>query len=518
LQSAKELQNSSVSESCDLRAQLEQPLLLAISWCVHTADMATRPTNGQCLLIDFNKKKGEASCMGLKTVLTERMADVNSVGAGAAMLHQVCSYSICNCCTRESLVQLLLDHGADPNLPSENGATALMLTNSVAVAKLLMNSGANVMARCERGFTALCVHAEAGRMALCKLLIKKGGRELVNSGDNLGDKPLTKAARSGHEDVALLLLEHQDAAFDVNAMVGENTLLWFAAEQNLYKLCEVLLKLYKADPNIPCQQGATPFTYAAQRGELAIAGLLHTHGADIAAADAHGRTALLLACTTGEEGVIKKLIKWGVDVNTVHTNGLPSALLNAAFCGNFEVVRLLLAAGARVTLEYWLANSNNILTCSFRQFNTGDALELLSMLLPHVGAAVDSEIAEEGGCTVLQIAAGQGCVQVCKELIKEGADPNRLHKGCNLWHYAACCCNSDDAKPGSGAASDVKALQWVQTLQLDPRAVCDAGRLPVSYACQSGSTACVKYLLKLPGAADDVQTAVSSDDRTLLHW
>eukprot|EP00953_Heterococcus_sp_UTEX-ZZ885_P007039 4288-Heterococcus_DN1.PRE.2 len=406
------------------------------------------------------------------------------------------------------------------NLANDSGATALMLTNSAAVAKVLLSSGADVMARCERGFTALCMHAEAGRMALCKLLIKKGGPELVKQGDNLGDTQLQKAARSGHEDVALLLLQHQDAAFDVNVKVGENTLVWFAAERNQYKLCETLLKQYKADPNIPCQQGATPFTYAAQRGELAIAGLLHAHGADIAAADAEGRTALLLACTTGEEGVIKKLIKWGVDVNTVHANAQPSALLNAAYCGNFEVVRLQLAAGATVTLDYWLHNRNNILTCGFRQFSSCDALQLLRMVLPHLSAAaIDTEIPEEGGRAVLQIAAAEGCVQVGRKLIEAGANPRKLNKGCNLWHCAACCCHSSDgSKPGSAAANDVKALEWLHSLKLNPRALCDAGRLPVSYACQYGSAAGVKYLLKQPGAAVDVQTAVSSDGRTLLHW
>jgi ankyrin repeat protein len=303
----------------------------------------------------------------------------------------------------------------------------------------------------------------------------------------------------------------------LQAKIWENTLLWCAAEKNLYKLCETLLKQYKADPNIPCTQGVTPFTYAAQRGELA--GLLHAHGADVAAADAEGRTALLLACTTGEEGVIKKLIKWGVDVNTVHTNSLPSALLNAAFCGNFEVVRLLLAAGATVTLEYWQHNRNNILTCGFRQFASGDALQLLHMVLPHLSAAaIDTEIPEEGGRTVLQIAAAEGYVQVCKKLIEAGASPRKLWKGCNLWHCAAFCRHSDGGKPGSAAANDVKALEWLHSLNMSLRALCDAGRLPVSYACQYGSAAGVKYLLKQPGAADDVQTAVSTDGRTLLHW
>jgi ankyrin repeat protein len=106
-------------------------------------------------------------------------------------------------------VKLLLEEGADlESKDAEYGQTPLLLAaknGHEAVAKKLLEKGAEVKCKSDYGRTPLCWAAWNGHEAVVKLLLEKGAN--VESKDDIGHTPLSWAAQNGHEAVVKLLLE-----------------------------------------------------------------------------------------------------------------------------------------------------------------------------------------------------------------------------------------------------------------------------------------------------------------------
>ncbi len=89
---------------------------------------------------------------------------------------------------QRAVVELLLDRGAQVNVPSKNAQKVTPLHGAVsrgdiAVARLLLDKGAEVNARQERGFTAIFSAAGAGNIELMELLVKHGADVNARSDD-----------------------------------------------------------------------------------------------------------------------------------------------------------------------------------------------------------------------------------------------------------------------------------------------------------------------------------------------
>ena len=104
-------------------------------------------------------------------------------------------------------VKLMIDRGANINLPGDEGVTPLMTSvrvsyrGTIEITKLLINKGAKVNARASRGSTALmyasssvATHYEDNYVQVVRLLIKNGAQ--VNIKNQMGTTPLS-LARAG---------------------------------------------------------------------------------------------------------------------------------------------------------------------------------------------------------------------------------------------------------------------------------------------------------------------------------
>jgi ankyrin repeat protein len=121
----------------------------------------------------------EAAAFGrlnaLRRILDDDPADVNAFsGDGFTALHLAVFGG------QEEAARLLLERGANPNVVSTNEAVRVAplgtaaFVRSVPLARVLLDSGADVNGRGEGGFTALHSAAQNGDEELARLLLERG--------------------------------------------------------------------------------------------------------------------------------------------------------------------------------------------------------------------------------------------------------------------------------------------------------------------------------------------------------
>uniref|UniRef100_A0ABM5F0Y2 Ankyrin repeat and SAM domain-containing protein 3 isoform X1 n=2 Tax=Pogona vitticeps TaxID=103695 RepID=A0ABM5F0Y2_9SAUR len=110
----------------------------------------------------------------------------------------------------DTIVHMLLEAGANVNLPTPEGQTPLMLAASCgneSVASFLLQRGAELEMKDIHGWTALFHCTSAGHQQMVKFLLDNGAN--ANCREPLcGYTPLMEAAASGHEIVVQYLLNH----------------------------------------------------------------------------------------------------------------------------------------------------------------------------------------------------------------------------------------------------------------------------------------------------------------------
>jgi ankyrin repeat protein len=137
--------------------------------------------------------------------------------------------------------------------------------------------------------------SQTGHGDIVKFLLEKGA-------DILHGSPLAEAARWGHEAVVRLLINN-------GANVDKGCPLRLASSGGHENVVEILIEC-GADINT-----GHPLAEASKRGHEAVVNILLSRGADANAQDADGVTPLLFASEKNHGGVVKLLIDYGADVD-----------------------------------------------------------------------------------------------------------------------------------------------------------------------------------------------------------
>jgi ankyrin repeat protein len=187
--------------------------------------------------------------------------------------------------------------------------------NQLGMVRLLVQRGANINATGVEEMTALHWAAGEGHEEMVALLLDQGAE--VNSTDAWDRTSLITASMSGHLGVVRLLAQH-------------------TGTQGL---------------NEEDDEGRTALHYAAQEGHCEVVAFLLSKGAQASTRNTVNETPLISASRCGHIGVVRLLLQhMGARGLQDRDDAGWTALLNAAYWGQDEVLRFLLLAGADHTI------------------------------------------------------------------------------------------------------------------------------------------------------------------------
>jgi ankyrin repeat protein len=349
-----------------------------------------------------------------------------------------------------AMIEKLVKAGADPNAPlSASGDTALMLaarTGTTDAIKVLLETGANVNAKESWGGTTPLMFAVAERHpAAVRMLLERGAdvgarSNFVAAANGRGFEgrtpsapgpgqaveefasgwltPLMFSAREGDLDSARLLVA---AGADVNAIAADGKdALGLAVFNGNYELASFLVGS-KSKVNQADTQGFTPLFWAVDRRNMETA------------------PNFPWMVTADPLPLIRTLLDAGANPNALVNNtprarmraGSPrivfaTPLMRAAFSGDLELVKLLLAKGADPNIRS--KDEETMLEAAaglgfIQGYSKGKAsaerLEVVKLL---VGLGADVNAADDYGITALMAAANMGDVSIIQYLVDRGAD------------------------------------------------------------------------------------------------
>ena len=348
------------------------------------------------------------------------------------------------------MLDRLLKAGADPNSQlTRAGDTALMMaarTGNTEAVRVLVESGANVNAKETWGGTTPLMwavsegHADAARLLMAAgadvsarshYVAAANGRgfegrtPVANRADTTAEEfasgwltPLMLAAREGHAELARMLVA---GGADVNAVAGDGkTALALAIFNGNYDLASLLVDS-KADVNTPDAQRFTPLFYAVDRRNMETA------------------PNFPWMVTQDPLPLISKMLDAGANPNALVNNtprarmreGSPrivfaTPLMRAAFAGDVELVKLLLAHGADPSIiskdgETMVSAAAGL--AFVHGYHRGkpakDRLETVKLF---VTLGNDVNQADDYGITPLMAAANLGDTAIIQYLVDQGAD------------------------------------------------------------------------------------------------
>ncbi|CAG0902291.1 unnamed protein product [Cyprideis torosa] len=305
---------------------------------------------------------------------------------------------------RHSVVEVLLAHGADPNITNRVEETSpLHQAKSAETAELLIAKGAVVDAKDKSGETPLFFATGSGHHSVVEVLIANGAEP--NIANRYGTSPLHRAKSA--ETAELLIAK--GAVVDAKDKSGE-TPLFDATSSGHHSVVEVLLA-HGADPNIISRtDGASPL----HRARLAeTAELLCQKGAVVNAKDRRGKTPLFDATYWNRHSVVEVLLAHGADPNITQNDGR-SPLFVATQKNYHSVVKVLLAHEADPNIAPKDGRSP-LLVAMHRE----SAAETAELLIAKVAKFNNVNCIDSAGETALHLCCEWGREGLAKQLLSE---------------------------------------------------------------------------------------------------
>uniref|UniRef100_UPI00398E5A1E CARD- and ANK-domain containing inflammasome adapter protein n=1 Tax=Pristiophorus japonicus TaxID=55135 RepID=UPI00398E5A1E len=415
---------------------------------------------------------------------------------------------------------------SDVNGTNDSNETLLHIAAAhghVKIIEYLLNKGAKIEVRDNKGQSPLHRAAEKGHIGAAKMLLQAGAH--IYALDTESRCPLQLAAQSNHFPIVKLMLK-EEARNDKK----KKTFLHMAALRDENKLAQIVLK-YGAPVDTKDEKNRTPLFHATSQGHLNTVKVLLEAGAkvDVDLIDAifnsnnpsliqlileHGSgisptalvNALFEAVQKNLHRTVGILIEQGIDVNT--RNGMQyTPLLLAAELGHTETVNVLLNKGAR--LDERTPNMNSALHLAVQT----SSLSVTKLLIDQ---GMDANIIGFGNQTPLHIASFHNQPLMIETLIRGGSKVNAVTKeAVTPLHIASQRGNRDTAECLIQNKADVNAkdrymrtplhmaavvgdasiAELLLSNQADPNAVNKEKKAPLHLAANEGHLDFVSLML-----------------------
>eukprot|EP00803_Ostreobium_quekettii_P006073 evm.model.scf_554.3 EVM.evm.TU.scf_554.3 scf_554:45299-63774(+) len=359
--------------------------------------------------------------------------------------------------TTQSMVDSLLNNGADPNAGNADGVKILheaAASDNLIVAEAVLAAGALVdvwTIHTREG--ALHIAANKNSTRVARALINAGAA--VNLLTQDGKTPLHFATEKGHSLMTDLLLVG-GADWAVRTVIRAQTALHLAANRNA-PIVALLLIRAGADVNALNDEWQTPLHIAAVNGQIGVAAVLMMAGANQSAVDKYGSMPKDIICDDDfapemckdedrrrlmellipveppkaeddEEALLQlagtpasnssaqganALLDKGVNANACCNTFNGTALHEAAHSNNAPVAQALIAAGADIDAMDAPFQNTPLHDCA--RWNSSEVLEAL------IKAGAGLNAANVLGETPLHVAAMWGSTEVADLLIANKA-------------------------------------------------------------------------------------------------
>ena len=421
---------------------------------------ADEPTGLSLLrLAAFSFNNAEAT-QGIKELLAALEASQDIEACTAACAHKgACGITPLMIASHRGFVnatKTLLANKADPNAQSDSGCSALLLAAEVGndpIISELVPAGADLdlPTHTERA-TPLHAAARYGHNGTVSVLLELGADAELRLAD--GCTTLFLAAASGYEVIVKQLCDHVQSRGEERGDAGVS-----------------LTKMVNAQNAL----GETALIVSAMYGHEDSVGLLLDAGADVKIADEGGVTALLTACTNGNEKIARRLMEGEGNSAMIEQRGSrgETNLMSACRYGHLWMVRTLLTMGAKPNVVDNKGESALMHVCQYEQDDDDETL----WLLLKAGASVD--------------------------LVRPGDSYSALHMACE-------CCHEE------GVAQVIKAGADVNARTTGPN-----GYTPLTIAASNGYESIVSLLLDTPNIEIDKPRKTpknpETDGMTALH-
>lgn len=319
------------------------------------------------------------------------------------------------------LLDLLLEHGAEPELKDDAHKTALAYAAGEGhweTTRKLLEKNANTKNAEDALERMLTQAAEKDEPEKLRFLLRHGVKPDLESRARQAVfyRALQKVAKRNDLETARLLL---NSGLHPQPEREESPALVLAAEKGHSRMVKLLLA-GDADVDAPIQssgprEGRTALHAAARNNDEALAQDLIRAGADMEKADADGRTAFTHAVETGHNELAKKLHnRFGalMDWEFAEDSVTVTPMMAAADAGNEAMIDFMLDRNVNPGEP----NMNGV-TPLMNARNRSVALKLMQ-----AGADVDAQDADLK--TPLMYHSARGSTDIMEFLIQRGADVN----------------------------------------------------------------------------------------------
>lgn len=315
-------------------------------------------------------------------------------------------------CGHKKLFRLLRDHGADQNIKTKDGKTSKECLDEVCpICTDPLLKGCVKTQPCSHAFHGECLsqwRANKNTCPNCRKVLTGTTVFVLAPTTGKGLTPLMQAVCDGNVQTVTRLIEEYKPDRTIN-------LLQAAAQGNLARVNELIRA--KADLNIQDHNGCTALTLATARGNADIITALLDAGANAKLQDKQGKTAFGYAANSAIEqtltrGITRALVRSGAKT---WMDLMSDALINAPQ-RNVSQIEELLATGCdvhcvdakgRTPLHVALINSQ----CD------------VCPLFINAGVPLDAQ-ERQTGRTALMLAANGGEAKAVEALVRAGANLN----------------------------------------------------------------------------------------------